>query len=211
MPDGGVSILLRPIPIMEVCGHGKYASTRRHNQTKRSKFLSCRRLMVLRFRIVPLSHHPGRDARLKLQYCFDVESGGRHSFSQLIFRVSAKMPELFIQRIVNTLPGGNQNHRAAAVLEHARMVSQSLPIVFNVLQNIQANHGVHLALKGRVIFWNCGIQLRDFQVRPMRKPVAETLQMFAVDVGGHISLSSRQELPGQIAHPRADLEDVLPM
>ena len=152
--------------------------------------------MVLRFRTVPLSHHPGREARLKRKDSLDIKSGGRHSFPQLIFRVAPKMPEFFIQGIKDALSGGNQNHRAAAVFEHRTDVSQSLQIVFDVLQHVQADHGIHLALKGRVIFGIGGIQLRDFQIGPVRQTVAQALQMLAIDVGGDISLSARQQAGG---------------
>src|SRR5580698_424702 len=77
-----------------------------------------------------------------------------------------------------------------------------------MLQNVEANNGVHLAVKRRVIFRNGRIQLRDFQMRPVREPVTEVLQMLPVYVGGHISFSSRQQLAGKITHPRSNFEYV---
>ena len=61
---GAESTFVR-LAMIDVGDHGRCWSMRRKSHTSRSKFFNWDRLMVLRFRIFPLNHHPGREIRLK--------------------------------------------------------------------------------------------------------------------------------------------------
>ena len=53
------------------------------------------------------------------------------------------MTQDHVQLSVNLLPARHQNDGAAARRKRAMDVSESAKIVFNMLQDVQANHGVH--------------------------------------------------------------------
>jgi sugar lactone lactonase YvrE len=57
--------LLTPIAMMEVGGHGRRLSMRRHSQTSRSKTYNWKRLMVFLFSTRPVTYQAGREMRLK--------------------------------------------------------------------------------------------------------------------------------------------------
>ena len=85
----------------------------------------------------------GRETRLKYKTCCTSKPASSKYRPKLGVRVSAIVAQDHVQLSVNLLPARHQNDGAAARRERAMDVSESAKIVFDMFQDVQANHGVY--------------------------------------------------------------------
>jgi hypothetical protein len=81
-------------------------------------------------------------------------------------------------------------------------------VVVNVLQHVEADHGVE-ALGAEAGIDGGQPQLRDRDLRSGREPLAQAAEVVRLAVGEHDALAVHQE-SRHVADPGADLEDPSP-
>ncbi|MCI0408821.1 MAG: hypothetical protein L0191_09700, partial [Acidobacteria bacterium] len=78
--------------------------------------------------------------------------------------------------------------------------------ILDVLEHVQADHGVELSGQGPEGHPVRGVQPHHLEVRPAGLQVLEVVEMGGLDVARHVAIAG-QQLEGEVADPGADLED----
>src|SRR5438270_2569141 len=119
------------------------------------------------------------------QFCY-LESGLFHARAQLLPGIAKVVSQRFVESAIDPLIVRHQNNGATARLQHRIDVAQAQQIVFYVFEHVETNHGVHLLVIRNEMLRDLQIAVIDFDVGAVLKAVAQTSQMFRVDIGGNI-------------------------
>src|SRR5499427_1149321 len=119
------------------------------------------------------------------------------------------MSQYFVQGSVDRLILGYQNDGPAARRECRTDVAESRQIVLHVLDDVEADHGIELALEVREVFRAAEVAAADLQIGPPAKTHALAGEVLVVDIGGYVVLAAAGELLGHVTDAGAEFQHPL--